>query len=841
MSAKPYQDAFPGDPNRQPPVDQLLARLARVRESGTGWTARCPAHDDTNPSLTVSVGDGKLLVHCHAGCSIDAVLEAVGLDRSFLAGRCGSTGSGAGDRDAPGWERTSDAAAYLAKKLNAVVEAIYDYPGADGTVQFAVARLRTTDDKTFRPLNRRGGRWYIGDPTDRLLPLFRLPQIMSEPAVLLVEGEKCVLQAEALGTAATTSAHGAKSSTKSDWTTIAMKRVIVWPDNDAAGRRYAEAAVGILRQVNPEVRVTMIAVDGLPDGGDICDWHDELVVAGYPHTEIAEQLARLVAAAVPYPEGDSTYSTGSTGPTPRFGSWPELRPLPDGKAPPPFPIDQAFPPSCRQLRDYIASVAESFQVPIDLPAMLAVAAFGLAASRCYEIEAQRDWREVLAIYVLILLRSGERKSAVFSRLIGPIYEWQQQQANAMAKDISSFQNEVAVLKEKVQRGRRTVAAGDTNEDSDTSLDDLSRDLVALQQAEPKPPSMVASEATTEAITDMLSENNERGLLASPEGDAIDVMLGRYGQGRPNFGLWLNGHAGDAINVRRKSRTPLALKKPVLTVAMTIQPAAAKDLLESKQAAGRGLLARFLYSVPATRLGYRILTPEAVPTGLIDWYGARLHHLLDTPVPDEPRVLKLTDEASDLLLLFREKVEVDLRPSGLLGDQDSWGSKLPGAILRIAAVLHIVGNAGFGDGLIDLATMNAALSWAPYLVAHQELVMCQGGDDPNLALAKRIVAWIRRKSLDEFSANDAFNAVRSSTSPSSKDVIEPLSILVDHGVVRALPPQPRPASAPGRPPSPRYEVHPDVLRNSGKAPQNTHNTQNPPDEPPAESAAFGGGK
>jgi len=819
----------------------LLDRLHGVRPASSGWTALCPAHDDTNPSLKVSVEGGKVLIHCHAGCPTAAVLEAVGLDMGFL--RNGSTDGQASQARrgrARGWESLADAVAFVAKKAKATVESIYEYPNHDGSACFAVARLRTTDGKTFRPLHLLDGTWRIGDPKDRILPLFRLPQIQSKSPVLLVEGEKCVLQAEALRIAATTSAHGANSARKSDWTTIAKKHVVVWPDNDDAGRRYAEEAVAILRQVNPEIHVTMVAVDGLPDGGDICDWHSGRTAQGLTDEDVGAELKHLVTTAVPYPDGGSTYSTYSTGPTPSSGSWPELRPLPDGKAPPPLPIDEAFPPSCRQLRDYVVGVAESFQVPVDLPSMLAIAAFGLAASRCYEIEAQRDWREVIAIYVLILLRSGERKSAVFSRLIGPIYAWQQHQASGMAKDISAFQNEVAVLKEKVRRGRRKAAVQDEAEDSDESLDDLTRNLAALQQSEPKPPSMVASEATTEAIADMLFENNERGLLASPEGDAIDVMLGRYGQGRPNFGLWLSGHAGDAITIRRKSRAPLSLNKPVLTVAMTIQPAAAKDLLESKQAEGRGILARFLYSAPATRVGYRSLTPNSVPTELSDWYGARLHQLLDTPVPDEPRLLRLTDEASDLLLVFRERVEVDLRPSGLLGDQNPWGSKLPGAILRIAAVLHLVGNAGFGNGLVDLATMNAALSWAPYLIAHQELVMWQGGEDPNLIIAKRIIAWIRRKQLSELSRNDAFNAVRGAAVQSAKDVIEPMDLLVDHGALRPLPPKPRPPSAAGRLPSPLYEVHPDVLRNSGKAPHNTHNTQNPPDDPQADDAAGGGG-
>jgi len=60
--------------------DFLLVRLEEVKRVGpSSWMARCPAHDDRNPSLSVSVKEGKLLLHCFAGCPAEAVLNAVGL------------------------------------------------------------------------------------------------------------------------------------------------------------------------------------------------------------------------------------------------------------------------------------------------------------------------------------------------------------------------------------------------------------------------------------------------------------------------------------------------------------------------------------------------------------------------------------------------------------------------------------------------------------------------------------------------------------------------------------------------------------------------------------------
>jgi hypothetical protein len=60
------------------PVDSLLNVVEGVARNGSGWIGRCPAHDDRHASLSISeADDGKMLVHCHAGCSQDAVLEAL--------------------------------------------------------------------------------------------------------------------------------------------------------------------------------------------------------------------------------------------------------------------------------------------------------------------------------------------------------------------------------------------------------------------------------------------------------------------------------------------------------------------------------------------------------------------------------------------------------------------------------------------------------------------------------------------------------------------------------------------------------------------------------------------
>ncbi len=67
-------------------VDAILSQCAMIRETGPGkFIARCPAHDDRSPSLAIrECNDGRVLLHCFAGCEVESVLTAIGLTFSEL-------------------------------------------------------------------------------------------------------------------------------------------------------------------------------------------------------------------------------------------------------------------------------------------------------------------------------------------------------------------------------------------------------------------------------------------------------------------------------------------------------------------------------------------------------------------------------------------------------------------------------------------------------------------------------------------------------------------------------------------------------------------------------------
>ena len=72
-------------------VEAVLARLQGVRRNGEQWVARCPAHADKSPSLSVRNGDGKVLLHCFAGCKVEAICAAASIEvRDLFSKPCAS-------------------------------------------------------------------------------------------------------------------------------------------------------------------------------------------------------------------------------------------------------------------------------------------------------------------------------------------------------------------------------------------------------------------------------------------------------------------------------------------------------------------------------------------------------------------------------------------------------------------------------------------------------------------------------------------------------------------------------------------------------------------------------
>lgn len=219
-----------------PPIDNVLAKLDDPKSTGPSqWQTRCPAHDDRAPSLSVSEGDDRrVLLHCHAGCSGEDVLTALGLTAADL------------------FEKRNGKANGKAREIVAT----YDYTDAEGKLLYQVVRFEPKDFRQRKPDGAGGWEWKLGKVEK--VP-YRLPQVLAAvdagEKIVIVEGEKDVHALEERGVVATCNAGGAGKWKPSYSDHLRGANVAIIADADEPGRKHAAEVAESLQGIAAEVKV----------------------------------------------------------------------------------------------------------------------------------------------------------------------------------------------------------------------------------------------------------------------------------------------------------------------------------------------------------------------------------------------------------------------------------------------------------------------------------------------------------------------------------------------------------------------------------------------------------
>jgi len=500
---------------------------------------------------------------------------------------------------------------------------------------------------------------------------------------------------------------------------------------------------------------------------------------------------------------DTTAGTGERGWAPPipFGAAGEL---------PVFPVE-VLP---GWLGDYVAAVATATQTPPDLAGMLALAVLATVAAGAVEVEPRPGWQEPLCLFVAVGMDAGSRKSAVFSALTRPVAEFERDQAAAALPGITETATLRRIADQAAAHAEAAAGRAPASQQEQARAEAIARTAEAANLIVPPVPRWLVDDATPEALAGLLAAYGRIALL-SPEGDVFDQMAGRYNQAAgPNLGVYLKGHAGDLLKVDRRGRPPEYVERPCLTIGLTVQPEVLRGLASRPGFGGRGLLARFLYSLPASLVGRRQPGAPPVPAAVASRYTLELQALaasLTTPAglisAEGPALLVLDPGADKLLLAFEQDLEPRLAAgSGDLAHLAGWAAKLAGTTCRLAGLLHLAGHLRDGWAQpIGTGTFAAAVRLAGYLVEHARAVFDLMGTDPRLDDARWLLDWINRTGQAQFSRRDAHQAARGRFRKAA-DLEPALSLLEEHGWLRRVDADPVGAKG-GRPPSPRFLVNP----------------------------------
>jgi replicative DNA helicase len=323
---------------------------------------------------------------------------------------------------------------------------------------------------------------------------------------------------------------------------------------------------------------------------------------------------------------------------------------------------------------------------------------------------------------------------------------------------------------------------------------------------PPIPRLVADDITPEATASLLADQKGRMAVMSAEGGIFDIIGGRYSAHIPNLDVFLKGHAGDPVKIDRKGRPPEYIRRPALTLGLMIQPAVLTTIAANRQFRGRGLLARFLYAYPKSKVGAREPAPPPPDPEVVLRYEATVFNLAQgmSAWLSDPAVLVLTPDAQEAVLAIETAVEPTLADDGELASAVDWGAKYVGALARIAGNLHLVTHGAEAGPVtaVSAATILAAWHIGEYYKACAINAFVEMGADPVTADAVYLLGRISRLGQAEVSERDMHVAVKSRLR--TKEVLLPaVQRLVDHGYLAPIPV--KLSGARGRPSSPCYKV------------------------------------
>jgi hypothetical protein len=458
-----------------------------------------------------------------------------------------------------------------------------------------------------------------------------------------------------LGFVAFTSSGGAGSAFSTDWTPCSgLKSVIIMPDNDEPGRKYCADICFALHALDKPPQVFKVELRGIQEGKDIVDWVKQRLSCWDTYSLIPEENGKKIVVElldemnfkIPLEESQKATKTND---------WPKQISL-QMKALPLW-SDNLLP---SPLREFVSELSNATETPKELSAFLALSVIATAAQGKYRVKVKPDYFEPVNIWTCVALPPGNRKTAVLGALTQPLLEWEDQQRILLEPIISKMVSEEQTLNAKINALRQKAGKSEG-----LNLKEILQYEAALPLI-PKMPQLWTSDVTPENLGIIMAENDERMAILSDEGGIFDILAGRYSNGIPNLDIFLQSHAGSSVRVNRGSRSPLYLHKPALSLGLSPQPDVLKGLTANPSFRGRGLLARFLYGLPHSTLGYRLLNTQPISSEAKVNYTNLMHALLNSSWSlDEhdkktSHVIELSADSYELWKCFERHIEPLMR-------------------------------------------------------------------------------------------------------------------------------------------------------------------------------------
>jgi len=681
-------------------VKNILCHFENVKQTGPAqWQARCPAHDDRHPSLSIGQGhDGRILLKCHAKCATKDILNAIGLTEKDL---------------------------FADSKNKSDILATYNYCDSDGVLLYQVVRYK---DKKFKQRRPDGKGGWINNIKGIPRVLYRLPDIISADSdawIFIVEGEKDADNIAKIGLIATTNSGGAgKWNYLNDYSALYNHKIVVIPDKDEPGYRHGEDVCKHLSGKVKELRYLILG----GNGKDTTDW---LNAEGNK-----EELLNLAQTALIWKPEIKIEQP-----------WPEPQKLDN-----PLPDVQPFDPELLpfSLRARVVDIAERMQCPPDFPAVATMIALAGVLGRKIGIRPKRfdDWTVIPNLWGALIGRPSIMKTPPLKAALKPLDKLIEIATNDYSSQLSEFikQKGILLLRKNVIEGKIKSAMR-----ADKEYEKLAFELATIESiAPPKRKRYVVNDCTVQALGQILSDNPNGIIVVRDELIGLLKVLESQGQEAARA-FYLEGWDGNGRHeTDRIGRGNVQIEAICLSIIGTIQPGPLKEYLRQAVEGGigdDGLMQRFQLAVwPDDPKEWVNVDREPDINARADAMEAFTY--ADSLTPEQIGAqsdlyeqgvpfLHFTDIAQqrfDQWMYVRENI---LRQNQYDAVMESHLTKYRSLIPSLALLIHI---AEMKTAPVDIDALEKAIKWGDYLATHAHRIYasaCGTADSPENLLAGKI--------------------------------------------------------------------------------------------------------
>lgn len=426
--------------------------------------------------------------------------------------------------------------------------------------------------------------------------------------------------------------------------------------------------------------------------------------------------------------------------------WPELdASLLDEQRPtvPAFPL-KLLPDGWAR---WIADCAEAAGTAADYVALGVLAAIAAVCGAGVRVKVTEAWSEPLVLWGAVVGSPSSGKSPALASvrsLVGAI------EAGVREGDDERRADHAAKLEQARLADARWREACEAAHENGTPMP--RRPPEAAFDRPFVPSQLVVSDATIEALADVVQGNPRGVILWRDELAAWLANLGRYANGGSDRAQWLEAWAAAGVTINRRSRgTPLCLPNFPVSVIGSIQP---DRLAEAFVGSDDGMAARFLYTWPG-RPKYRSLMKRRIARE--DDALAMLQHIAGLAgTPEQPALLALDDAALQAIDGFLERLDGGLDQAE--GLEESWLGKGRGTVARLAGLLALMkwsetGHQGPPRRIGEETVANAIALWSSYFRPHAATVFGQCGRTDRDRHARRAAKWIKACAVEEVGRED----------------------------------------------------------------------------------------